>query len=507
MSVSEFYKTLVSAALLGTERQTLPSAQGTVLGPLLPEAENREEALLNAAALASLYLGAGWQAPPSPHPVPQPAPADQNLEPSSAQMQCFIKVLRKDGGHHDLMPELFRYMAKTQVRPIRGWVFSVIHAGHNRPELRPDALTIMDERGRWAAKFLEYGAWVTPSALPESLWDEGNLAERAAFLRELRGRDPGRARELLQESWAGEATDSRATLLEALEVGLSLEDEDFLETCLDDKRKEVRKSASDLLNKLPESKLVARMVERVKPLLTYKPGGVLGLKKASLEVRLPEKFEKDWARDSIEQKNVPYGIGEKAWWLQQMVGRVPPSTWGNVGEIYKAADKDWKELLYDGLLEAIERFRDSKAAGELLESFDLANTRLNRLVPLLAPERIAELTLQQLKLPEPLVEDKTAVILLGFLPEPWSETIQTQLLLRFKGSLEEWSKATYYASAFLRDFALKVPLELGERLEKLIIQLPGQPAKNPEHPLFEVFKEFLAKLEFRRKLARAFAEK
>lgn len=506
MSVRDFYQTLTAAALLGTERQAAPPAKGTALEGLLGEASSREETLLNAAATASLYLKAGWQAPQSAHPLPEPSAPDKNAELTEAQAICFTAVMAQDGGHRDLMPELFRRMAQAKVRPPRGWVHRVIEEGRQNPDLCPDALQIMDERGRWAAQFLESGAWVTPSALPENLWDEGNLAERAAFLLELRSREPGRARGLLQESWAGEGHEAKAKLLETFETGLSLEDEDFLETCLDDKRKEVRQTAADLLNKLPGSKLVRRMTERVKPFLTYKPRGMLGLKKPTLEITLPEKFEKGWARDGLEQKSVPYSMGEKAWWLGQMIGRVPPSVWGNAGEVYKAADKDWKNLVYEGLLEAIGRFRDGKAAGELIGVLDLANAWLERLIPLLPPERIAALTLQQLKTSEPLIQGKPAVTLLGLLPEPWNEEIQAQVLARFRGSLEAWSKATWYASNFLGSFALNVPLEMTERLEKLISQLPGPPAQNPDHPLFEAMNGFLAKLEFRRKMAEAFGQ-
>ncbi|WP_218022973.1 hypothetical protein, partial [Calidithermus terrae] len=72
MNVSEYWKALTAAALLGTERQEPPSAALTPLAPALPEGAGREEALLDAAAAAALYRRGG-RVLPARSPFGEPA--------------------------------------------------------------------------------------------------------------------------------------------------------------------------------------------------------------------------------------------------------------------------------------------------------------------------------------------------------------------------------------------------------------------------------------------------
>ena len=131
-----------------------------------------------------------------------------------------------------------------------------------------DALrTILGVRGRWLAaknpKWRKY-AGVHESAEPASVWETGTLHERLAALVSLRGTDPGRARELVASTFAADSADQRAKFVGEFARGLSMEDEPFLEAALDDRSKEVRRQAAELLRSLPESRLCLRMIERAR---------------------------------------------------------------------------------------------------------------------------------------------------------------------------------------------------------------------------------------------------
>src|SRR5439155_11236398 len=82
-------------------------------------------------------------------------------------------------------------------------------------------------------------------------WELGAIPSRVGYLARLREREPSRARELLAAAWDEEAPDDRAALLGALETGLSPTDEPLLERALDDRRRQVRAVALDLLARLP----------------------------------------------------------------------------------------------------------------------------------------------------------------------------------------------------------------------------------------------------------------
>ena len=513
MSVHDFYQRLTAAALLGTERQAPPSAAGTPLAELLPDLPNREEALLNAAALAQGYLGAGWQAPQSPHPPLSPAPADLWPEVSDAQQQIFQTVFSHKT---DLLGELLGLMAQAKVRPVRGWVHRVIEAGQRQPELRPVALQVMDERGRWAAKFLEAGAWVTPSSLPDSIWDDGNLTERVAYLQELRGRNPAAARSKLEESWNGENHEAKAKFLEVFEQGLSLEDEVFLERVLDDKRKEVRAVAQQLLSSRADSQLTQRMIERVKPLLKIevpKPQGLIGGAIAAvsgkkptvkIEITLPEQFDKSWARDGLEQKNVPYGMGEKAWWLQQMLERVPPSLWGEAKELVPHLDKEWRDLLRAAWQAATIRFRDVRWATGMIGYLD--DYRSSSLIAALPPDELYAQALHRLKSGTGVLRtDNLEWQFVQACPQPYKPEMLEALAKRATISLLNWQKMDQKNMDWRAHYSLQqLGLVLSPFYIKEIHPSIRQTFANPEHPLFEAYRQFEDVLEFRHQMHQAF---
>src|SRR5206468_2808474 len=111
-------------------------------------------------------------------------------------------------------------------------------------------------RGLWLARQNPEWGYAVGESMDEGRWETGRLDERMEVLREVRGKDPGRGRELLAGTWEKESPDDRPKLLPALTIGMSAGDEPFLDTVLDDGRKEVRKAAANLLSLLPESRLV-----------------------------------------------------------------------------------------------------------------------------------------------------------------------------------------------------------------------------------------------------------
>src|SRR6185503_937299 len=87
--------------------------------------------------------------------------------------------------------------------------------------------------------------------------------QRRTWLRTLRSQDPEAAREALAEVWPTESAATRADFLGLLADGLTLQDEDCLESALDDRSREVRRGAARLLARLPGSKYGERMTERL----------------------------------------------------------------------------------------------------------------------------------------------------------------------------------------------------------------------------------------------------
>src|SRR5512139_368419 len=104
--------------------------------------------------------------------------------------------------------------------------------------------------------------------LPDpAVWETGTRGGRVAYLVRLRRADPAAARFALRQTWAKEPAPERTAFLATFEQGLSLEDEPFLESALDDRAKDVRALAADLLARLPGSAYARRMAERARACL------------------------------------------------------------------------------------------------------------------------------------------------------------------------------------------------------------------------------------------------
>jgi hypothetical protein len=111
------------------------------------------------------------------------------------------------------------------------------------------------------------------------------------------------------------------------------------------------------------------MLERAQPLLTFK---LNRLKRKTIEITMPEACDEAMQRDGVEPKPYSQGIGEKAWWLQQMLGMIPPKIWSqesgwSISELIDAAKRsEWKGVLIDGWSQAARLCQDVEWADALL---------------------------------------------------------------------------------------------------------------------------------------------
>jgi hypothetical protein len=497
-SLMDSMQPLIKTALLGTNtgKLRLPPAPAG-LGPVLIQLEpgDPEASLLTASALVGLASLAGYQPSSVEGPSATPcSPAELlPLLPERAA-QCFERMLA--GEFEAVLPEFLQLAAQYQLRLPPETLPAILELGQTGEY--PGIPEVIGERGRWLARQNPAWGYVLPQQ-PDQAWETGARHERFSALKSLRAASPQRARALVQSTWEQDSPEDRALFLAAFDTGLSMEDEPLLEACLNDKRKEVRAAALDLLVRLPESRLVKRAVERVEPLLKFRSKFLGG---EFLDVRLPESLDPAAKRDGAGGAVLRKKMGEKSNWLAQLLSAVPPSLWcrkwGRSPEkiLGAALGSEWKEPVILGWWLATHRAQDSiwaeafsqfvlkRAEGQAI----LAGENWRGISMLLEPitlEALALSTIQEAA-SEP-AGSHPLWLMLEACERPWSAGMGRAVV----GSAQRASSTFHYRfSQLLPKFALWIPPELADEFSAGWVEEPNGIWKAR-------IDEFIAVLNFR----------
>ncbi|QPF71501.1 hypothetical protein G8A07_00245 [Roseateles sp. DAIF2] len=348
---------LLPAAMVGTDRQALPTAWPGAVGALAQQAAaaapDPAGGLLRAAAVLASCGLAGAQGRPWPHALPEPAGAE-----TRPAVQALAGELRwaLEQGPPRLQHECLLQIARAGLRLPQPLLPLALEQGRRSLALRAALLPTLGSRGLWLAAQnpdWSYAAGVTADRPDddERCWSEGRLDQRLAFLRGLRARDPAAGRERLRGVLADLPAKERVELGGALAIGLGPDDEPLLDQLRTDRSREVRQMAIGLLLRLPQAALVQRAQARLGALLQQER--VLLRKRWVLQA--PQQPEPDWKADNLDTPRPQHeSLGERAWWLYQLVRQVPLAWWTASLAMTPdalmswAGQTDWQEALLRG---------------------------------------------------------------------------------------------------------------------------------------------------------------
>ncbi|MEU1419359.1 DUF5691 domain-containing protein [Kitasatospora sp. NPDC005751] len=403
------WESLHTTALLGTDRRPLPPpAAGDSAAHLAVDRTDPATALLELAALETVRRRAGARPAPAGEAVTAllaaPAPEDHRPElPTPAARRLTLLLGSRGAGSPgtlanltELLPQWLATARARGFRPPAAAVPALLDAARGRTELRPDAVALAGPLGRWlAARNADWrfvlrtttdapagtaapggpdGPGGAAAAAPgdHHLWHEGLFAERVTHLTALRRSDPAAGLALLVSTWPTERAEDRLLFLDALQDGLSLADEPFLEAALGDRSKNVRATAAELLSTLPGSTLAHRMAERARAAVRLSERGT------HLLVTPPTECDTAMQRDGIPLKS-PTGRGERAWWFGEVIAATPLSLWPEstgltpgrllglrVGDSLDESDSSWADDLREAWARAAVRQQDADWARALL---------------------------------------------------------------------------------------------------------------------------------------------
>ena len=333
---------LLAAALIGTARRP-PPALDLDIAVGAGQGEDPAAVLLAEAAVLSAYRRAGQLPAPAPRTLPAPAEPDERPSCSTTAVEVLELILSGEvpipGGVALLAGQWLDGAALSRCRVPARLLPRLLDLGSVSPALQASLRAVAGPRGRWLAGYHDRWRWAAGEPVDDlevaaQRFATAAKGERPAILEAVRRVDSARGHDLLHATWKSDPAAERAALLAVLAVGLSDDDEPFLDAALDDRSGGVRQVAADLLGRLPESQRAARMAERLRALVRSGDAqgavssvlGGRGRRITTLSFAQPGEPDAAARRDGIHDA-APTGMGVSAWRLTQLVAGAPLSFW------------------------------------------------------------------------------------------------------------------------------------------------------------------------------------
>ncbi|KAF0846240.1 SWIM zinc finger family protein [Nocardia caishijiensis] len=499
---------LVSVALLGTARRGLDGVHlDSAVADAVPQrGGDPATKLLETAALQDLYLRGGRV--PGTAPKPEPAVDDPRPLLPRRSADRLSRLLTEKSA---FLPEWFAAAEPFDYRLPDVLCVQALSAASD-PALRAPLLRLAGRRGRWLAarnpawsKLVDEfpvdhtssgkdpavaGAHATTdpaadragsaeSPAAQDIWLFGTPGERRDWLANLRRVDPARGLEALTTAWPKESGPIKAELLGLLAIGAHAADEALLERALDDRRGDVRRTATGLLARLPDSAYGARMTALLTAWLRIGSDG-------GLEVRVPADVGAEARRDGItdgtDQPKLRWDNSDASvQTLHQVVAAAPLSAWTRIlrttpentaaTALALSLPVRYAKAIVDGWVDAALAARDTTWARELFARAtptEQAVLRRRELFTLLDPadrvEHVLDLDAHQLT--------ELHAILPG-LDHPWPDRVAAHVLRLLGERARTTSRQPHSGAGVYTDRALltaagvHLPVDLAARVTAL----------------------------------------
>jgi hypothetical protein len=461
---------MLAAALVGTGRRPWAGSS-----PLLDAA-----AVALTARRAAVMPATGRSGVPASPPETSPA-----LPSAAGRRLARILADGAPGGSQLAQELLSQWLAAAAERAGHvppATLPTLLDAGRRNSIIRPSIARVAGRRGQWLAGMRADWRWLRDEAAApaeaeaeqatassDDVWETGALGERLGHLTALRRTAPARARELVESTWAKESSDDRARFLAAFSTGLSLDDDAFLDRALDDRRREVREAALELLRGLPGASLGVRMAERARAAVQV---GHRQIGAGRLVVTPPEELTAELRRDGVGATPAR-GTGVSAWLLEEIVAGAPLSTWSDPATMLKLArGTDWELPLLHGWAKAATAQGDTVWATTLLgeASAGLRESVRWDLHLVLPPDELGRLAAEALRR-----EDGMANRLLALHSGRWPDELSVAVIETIAHRART-DRHTWQLGELCRAAAVAMPPSYADPVGRLALQLDQEPA-------------------------------
>ncbi|GGH65990.1 hypothetical protein HNQ91_001966 [Filimonas zeae] len=329
----EMWNTIVQTAMLGTAKKPVPVSDLGTQGSIVAANDtlDREEQLLQLAALAFNYRQAGVQPLYKEGVGITPAPAEEKTYCNPAAAQALKEVLDEDS--IGLLQLWLQQCVRAQQLLPPLLLPALLQKSVQQKTLRPAVELCMGNRGRWLCGF--HKEWLAlPAMSEEDRWQTGTPDMRKQVLQQIRETDPAKALEWLQQTWPQENAGTRASLLKLLHTNISEQDLPWLETLLTDKSQKVKDEALLLLQKLPGSTVIQHFWQLAQQVISLSPSGI--------SIQLPAEVDDRIYELGIDKTAGKNNQADEAGIIYQLFSFIPPQYWE--GFFAQNAEGVWRLL-------------------------------------------------------------------------------------------------------------------------------------------------------------------
>ncbi len=358
---------ILPVALIGTARQAPPTIVfadaveapiNKLLSDIAATSPNASQRLLRTAAVLNICAASGVQAQAS-NAAGNEAALDANPRLSNATAVTKLAWALADAPLH-LKQQLLQTLAAKQLcLPIRLLPLALEQA-RRQSVLRSAVLPVLGTRGTWLAG--QNSAWqfaantadhstAEEAQANDEKWATASIEQRCLLIKQQWQINPAAARATLAENLNELPARERYELIDASSAYFNDTDAPMLEILLRDRSKDVRQKSLNSLLRLPNSDHAARASARIAALLKHERALLL----KHWVIAAPTVADPAWVSDAIEPTRPKQeDLGERAWWLYQLVRQVPLTWWqAHTGQSAEqllkwAAASDWADAIIRG---------------------------------------------------------------------------------------------------------------------------------------------------------------
>ncbi|HEY1047234.1 MAG TPA: DUF5691 domain-containing protein [Bacteroidia bacterium] len=377
--MNEIWENYVNTALLGTSKREFKlhefdSRLSSVIQQIMHQNEENEIRFLRAGVFINQYRKASLS--PLDQDAEDIVPCEPEiLLPCPEHLSSVYGRLLQEVNQELMHLCLDKIMELDCHLPFKYLASSLNLFGESN-DLKNKILKCAGNRGKWLMNF--YSGTPKIEQLPETIFIDGNTAERLWAFEKLRHTAPDQARELLESTWKTEPAAFKTEVLKKMRINLSENDENFLITATKEKGSKVVKEAYANLLVLPNSNVSKVLSDFVIPLFKRKKGllgGILGT--GELEWNKDFIVPANFAQYGFDLLSINEGMTEKESILYQLIVYIQPSKWMQAFEtdekgVLSLFNQSSNSVFVPALCLATGNFRDIKFASEIYRSTKFA---------------------------------------------------------------------------------------------------------------------------------------